>query len=79
MKSKADPNHMEIEISNPLEQIFDVTQISELTGIHPDLVIEFEHAGLVYRQSTDRGGHPRFDVHALCRYQQIAELRTAKN
>lgn len=52
----------------------DADQLSEASGLHRDLIMELEHAGMVPAVSTDRKGAPVFSRQAIPRCCLIARL-----
>ncbi|MEX2580011.1 MAG: chaperone modulator CbpM [Verrucomicrobiales bacterium] len=60
-------------------ETFDLTTLSELTGLHEELIVEFARAHLVQTanrwEDTAAEERPVFDERGLMRLRQIAELR----
>jgi hypothetical protein len=52
----------------------DLHAAAELTGIHPEMILEFTRARII-RVTTHHDDSPRFDNHAIYRLRQIAILR----
>lgn len=53
---------------------FDLLTTADLTGMHPEMILEFSRSRMV-RSQPSANGAPRFDQHAIFRLRQIATLR----
>ena len=60
-------------------ETFDLETVSQLTGIHEELILEYTQAHLVEavdsRSPEDKDATPLFNERGLLRLRQIAELR----
>ena len=61
------------------ETVFDLTQTSELSGMHPEMILEFVRADLIHVLSSGPGDAPLFDYPALARLRQIEHFRQREN
>ena len=68
-------NSLEIAIVSVSSELYDVYSASELTGIHPDIIQEFEHGKFVERSGADNDGSPLFDESGICRLRILSDLR----
>jgi DNA-binding transcriptional MerR regulator len=53
----------------------DLEMASQLSGMHPEMILEVTRAQLVVISRQDRSGNPYFDDEAIYRLRQIEELR----
>ena len=53
----------------------DLEAASELSGVHPEMILEFARARMVTVSWQDRSGNPYFDDEAIYRLRQIEHLR----
>ena len=65
----------EIEVTSASNQLFDLGAAGDLSGLHPDIIIEFERGKLVERSATDTAGNPVFDATGIRRLRFLASLR----
>jgi len=56
-------------------QWFDLAAAAELSGIHPEMILEFTRARLIRFSPLAPSGSPHFDNRALFRLRQIQSLR----
>lgn len=70
---------MEISIQQHSPQVISIDTLSELAGVHPDFVVELEHAELIQRVGTDSQGQPSFDDTVVCEVRRIVHLHTREN
>jgi DNA-binding transcriptional MerR regulator len=56
----------------------DLDSASQLSGMHPEMILEFTRAELVAIAHIDRGGNPYFDDEAIFRLRQIEHLRSSQ-
>ena len=61
----------------PHARDFTLASASELSGMHPEMILEFVRADLVHVTSRDRSGAPVFREHDIARLRQIELLRSA--
>ena len=54
----------------------DLASASELSGMHPEMIIEVTRANLVLVARKDRAGNPYFDDEAIYRLRRIEHLRS---
>ena len=54
----------------------DLASASELSGMHPEMIIEVTRANIVLVARRDRAGNPYFDDEAIYRLRQIEHLRS---
>ena len=54
----------------------DLEMASELSGVHPEMILEFTRARMVPVSWQDWSGNPYFDDEAIYRLRQIDRLRT---
>ena len=57
-------------------EFVDLEMASQLSGVHPEMILEFTRAKLVVVSRQDRSGNPYFDDEAVYRLRQIERLRT---
>lgn len=58
-------------------EYFDLQQASELSAMHPEMVLEFWRAGLVADAGTSKkDNQPVFDMRAVRRLRYIEDLRS---
>ncbi len=53
----------------------DLDAASELSGMHPEMILEVARARMVVISRKDREGNPYFDDEAIYRLRQIEHLR----
>jgi DNA-binding transcriptional MerR regulator len=53
----------------------DLKAASDLSGMHPEMILEFTRAQLVLVARKDRSGNPYFDDEGVYRLRQIEHLR----
>lgn len=53
----------------------DLQAASAISGMHPDMILEFVRARLVVSARRDRGGNPYFDDQGIYRLKQIEQLQ----
>ena len=70
-------NHKSLEITvvSISQQLYDIDTASQLTGIHPELINEYENGRLVQRSGSDGAGEPLFDESGICRLRILSDLR----
>ena len=56
--------------------VVDLEMASELSGVHPEMILELTRARMVSVSWQDRSGNPYFDDEAIYRLRQIDRLRT---
>jgi len=54
---------------------FDLAAAAELSGMHPEMILEFTRARLIRFSPHGPSGSLRFDNHAIFRLRQIQSLR----
>ena len=59
---------------NP-EGVFDLERASDLSGLHPEMILEFIRAGLVHVRKPEPAGDPQFDEVGITRLRQIERMR----
>ncbi len=59
----------------PAGEVFDLPAAAELSGMHPEMILEFHRAHVVAVVRMDVGGRPCFDLRGVLRLRQIAVLR----
>lgn len=64
-----------VSIGEDLETVFDLERASDLSGLHPEMILEFLRAGLVHAHRPGEEGGPQFDEIAITRLRQIERLR----
>jgi DNA-binding transcriptional MerR regulator len=57
------------------QECFDLAAAAELSGMHPEMILEFTRARLIRFTPPEPGGAPRFDNRAILRLRQIQSLR----
>lgn len=57
------------------EYPFDLEAASRLSGMHPEMILEFTRAGLILLSGKDPEGNPYFGDEAIYRLRQIEYLR----
>ena len=67
---------MEISIQQHSPQVISIETLSELTGVHPEFVVELEHAELIQSIGIDARGRPSFDDTVVCEVRRIVHLHT---
>jgi DNA-binding transcriptional MerR regulator len=53
----------------------DLDMASELSGVHPEMILEFTRARMVSVSRQDESGNPYFDDEAIYRLRHIEHLR----
>jgi DNA-binding transcriptional MerR regulator len=67
--------HTLVVVSEDPECRFSLERAAELTGMHPEMILEFTRAEIVHTSGTDSDGSPRFDETEIVRLRQIEYLR----
>jgi hypothetical protein len=57
------------------EERYDLETAAELSGMHPEIILELVRCRVVPHAGEDSPGFPRFDARALYRLRQIEVLR----
>ncbi|MGK0190214.1 MAG: hypothetical protein ACI9R3_006036 [Verrucomicrobiales bacterium] len=57
------------------ETAFDLDQTAELSGMHPEMILEFARAELIHISAGDPDSAPCFDQFAIARLRQIEHFR----
>lgn len=57
------------------EKGFDLDTAAELSGMHPEMILEFHRSGVVARTGSADGSALRFGVRDVLRLRQIEALR----
>ena len=65
-----------VPTKNTPADLFDLRSTGKLSGMHPEMVLEFVRAELVSVAREDMSGNPFFDEGAIYRLRQIEYLRT---
>lgn len=65
---------MEISIQEHSPRVISIEALSEIAGVHPDFVVELEHARLIERVGTDPKGRPSFEDTVVCEVRRIVHL-----
>jgi len=71
MKHKA----LEITVVSVTDQTYSIGDAAQLTGVHPDMIEEFERGHLVARVETDENRRPVFNESGICRLRLLSDLR----
>ena len=66
---------LEITVISASNQLLDISAASRLSGLHPDMIAEFERGKLVERSGSDQNGNPVFDEAGICRLRILSDLR----
>ncbi|MDF1815085.1 MAG: hypothetical protein P1V20_22975 [Verrucomicrobiales bacterium] len=66
---------LEITVVSTANQTYGIECAARLTGIHPDMIEEFERGKLVESAASDKSGAPLFDEAGICRLRLLADLR----
>lgn len=54
-------------------------QLSEASGVHEDLIIEFERIGILSSEDSDFGGRPVFTISAISRCREIDRMHRCQH
>ena len=66
---------LEITVVTVEHDLFDIDTVSNLVGIHPEMITEFTRGKLVACCGTDQTGKLLFDEAGLCRLRLLSDLR----
>ena len=61
------------------DTLFDLTQTSEMSGMHTEMILEFVRADLIHVRCCESDDSPLFDYLALARLRQIEHFRHTEN
>ena len=64
-----------VVVSEDPECQFSLERAAELSGMHPEMILEFTRAEIVHTIGEDPDGAPRFDESEIVRLRQIEHLR----
>ena len=65
-----------VVVSEDPECQFSLERAAELSGMHPEMILEFTRAEIVRTVGENPDGSPRFDESEILRLRQIEYLRT---
>lgn len=74
----SEPSERRFPLSGPegvAAEYFDLRAAAELSGMHPEMILEFHRARVVAVAGSDATGDPRFDLRGILRLRQIEALR----
>jgi DNA-binding transcriptional MerR regulator len=67
--------HTLVVVSEDPECRFNLERAAELSGMHPEMILEFTRAEIIHTTGQDPDGSPRFDETEIVRLRQIEYLR----
>ena len=73
------PSHALIFVSQSSETHFDLDRAAELSGMHPEMIVEFLRAGVIHPTGDESEAGLQFDQTMIGRMRQIEHLRTNEN
>lgn len=68
-------HHTLVVVSADPGRRFDLDRAAELSGMHPEMILEFVRAEVVRAAGRDQRGGPSFDESEIVRLRQIEHLR----
>ena len=74
----APASHRIVLLANSPARGLTLDRASEMSGMHPEMILEFVRADLVHVTSRDRCGAPVFREHHVIRLRQIEHLRSVE-
>ncbi len=75
MSMRTTQRHTLVVVSENPECRFSLERAAELSGMHPEMILEFTRAEVVHTVGEDPDGSPHFDETEIVRLRQIECLR----